>query len=147
MTAEEVIAAKLLKTWPKSWALWEKSCKYSIDNNLDFVKGALLYNEHDVPYNEQNSIGEQLRIYLNYLGYKNSIIIHKDTFLMEDGYYHATVFIAFLSEAAMLSYLEENKKWAKSIEGNMRGQVQAPRPIYDSIKNVNLFEKPKKKKI
>jgi putative AlgH/UPF0301 family transcriptional regulator len=50
MEKDEIIKQKFLNTWPKSWAIFEESCQYSIKHNLDFVVGILLNEEKEISY-------------------------------------------------------------------------------------------------
>jgi hypothetical protein len=143
MNINEVISSKLLKQYPESFKIFEDSCKYTIDNGLHFIKGVLLYREKDVAYNEQKIIAEELQQYLNGLGYKNSIIYHKETFHTRKGHEYGTVFVVFLSTAGIEAYIKESQEWSKSIASNSRYDVEKPRPIYEQIRYLSIYQKKK----
>jgi hypothetical protein len=140
MEKDEIIKQKFLNTWPKSWAIFEESCQYSIKHNLDFVVGILLNEEKEISYADQKSVWEQLCDYLKTLGYQN-VHGNGDTFLTKDGYKKGMSFVVFLSSAAIKSYINENERWNKYIENHGSWAEQSKmRPIYHSIKYLNIYK-------
>ena len=140
MNASEIISKKFLAQYPESLKIFEDSCKYTIANGLFFIKGVLLHREKKVSYNEQSVVSEELQSYLSELGYKNSIISHNDTYFTKKGYESGVVFVVFLSVAAIKLYLEENEKWAKSVKAKSRFDKEAPRPLYEQIKYLDIYK-------
>ena len=139
MKADDVIELKLLKTYPKSWKIFEESCAYSIKNNLNFIKGVLLFEEKKLDYAELSIVGDQVRQYLvNKLGYK-IVYTTKDTFACKDGFKEGLVFVAFLSESYYKQWSAEAdayNKWCTD-----RWGTEPKRTIYNEIKFLNIYKK------
>ena len=140
MNASQIISKKFLAQYPESWEIFEDSCKHTISKGLSFIKGVLLYREKKIDYKDQSIISEELQTYLKDMGYNNSVISHNETFLTKDGYEHGTVFVIFLSVAGIKSYLEENKVWHDSIKAKSRFDKEAPRPLYEQIKYLDIYK-------
>ena|SRR5690242_17313682 len=138
MKASDVISGKLLKVYPKSFEIFEESCQYSIDNGLDFIKGVLLQSEKVVPYNEFNSVCEQVFAHLKELGYKYMTANHNGNFKTKEGHKSGFVFVVFLSKAALDAYNNENDaftKWTHSRHGE-----QPSRAIYNAINHLDIYK-------
>lgn len=141
MKLEDLISAKMLVTWPKSWEIFEESCIYSLKNKLDFVKGVLLHEERMISYEEQPSIIEQLFSYLNTLGYKN-MSARNGTFCTKEGFKNGLVFVVFLSKSTQEQLNKESEKWNTwaSHKGSVMAGVKPLRPMFEQIEYLNIYK-------
>ena len=140
MKASEIVKAKLLKTWPASWAIFEESCAYTVANNLAFIKGVLLNVESETTYKTAASVGEQLCLYLREeLGYNYIMWRYNGQFCTREGYKQGLIFTIFLTKATLDAYEKENdafEKWCSN-----RGWCEKPpRPLWDQIEYLNIYK-------
>lgn len=140
MKASDVISSKLLKQWPESWKIFEESCQYSIENGLDHITFPLLFRERKIEWSEVETIKEQVFKYLEGLGYNNILGRYKEIFCTREGFESGYIFTVFLSPAGIKSYLAECDKWQASIARKSGFDKESPRPIYDSIRYLNIYK-------
>lgn len=142
MNATDVIVSKLLKTWPESWKIFEESCQYSIDNNLDYIKGILLNRESKIDYNNVTSIQEQLFSYLRFLGYSNFTAGLHDPFFTRKGHESGLTFVIFLSSDSAKKYIAENNKWAEwsKFHGSRLAGPEPKRPMFEEIRYQDIYK-------
>lgn len=143
MNAQQLINLKVTKAWPESLQIFEDSCVYSIENNLDFLKGVLLHRESPITHQNSASISEQLQGWLAEQGYNNNLIWpNYEHFHTMKGHESGMVFVAFLSNAGIKAYLAENDKWGQwAKQGNtvLRGE-EPKRPIYEEIRYLDIYK-------
>lgn len=141
MNQIDFISKKLLKTFPKSFKIFEESCQYSLDNSLDFIKGVLLNEEFLITYHNTESIRQQLFDYLNSLGYKFIVARHNGNFCTRDGYKIGLVFIIFISEGAWKAYNDENLRWNNwATHNSITAGPKPDRPIFNAIEYQNIYK-------
>ncbi len=137
MNIDEVLKQKLYRAWPESWVIFEDSCKYSIENNLSFIKGCLLQSERAIEYGNREQVYQELSRVLEGMGYLNIATFPDDQFLTKEGWRKAYVFVCFLSRSAIDAYIKEveaHNKW-----GYRNSEAPPKSPIKDAIKNLSIY--------